>query len=367
MKSTPAFPLIEVAGAPFERGRQYGRLARDRVQVCVQNYRRIFEQKGVSWPLARELAKQFLPRIETYSPEMTQEMHGIAAGAELSVEEIVAINARTELMYGKHGHKPGVDEPDDEGCTGAIVLPAATADGHMLHGQNWDWRDEAADCGIVLKLVPESGERILCFVEAGMLARAGMNSAGVAVTGNFLECDKDARRQGVPLALVRRQVLMSIGLGAAVQAVYQSPRMFSNNLMISQADGEAIDLETTPDEVFWISPDNDLLVHSNHFISPAARAKVHDTGLRTNGDSLYRDRRVRRALTDARGQITVDTFKEAFQDRYGAPRAVCRTPVEGPGGKTSSTVATIIMDTSARRMWIAPRPYGPHEFTEYRL
>src|SRR5688572_28676884 len=113
MKATPAFPLIEVAGAPFVRGRQYGRLARDRVRVCVQNYRRIFEQKGVSWPLARELAKQFLPRIESYSPEMTQEMRGIAAGAELSVEEIVAINARTELMYGKHGHKPGVDEPDD--------------------------------------------------------------------------------------------------------------------------------------------------------------------------------------------------------------------------------------------------------------
>ena len=270
-------------------------------------------------------------------------------------------------MYGKHGHVAGDDDPDDDGCTGAIALPQTTADGHMLHAQNWDWRDEAADCGIVLRLTPEKGPSILCFVEAGMLARAGMNSAGVAVTGNFLECDRDARREGIPLPLVRRQVLMSASLGAAIQSVYQSPRMFSNNLMISQADGEAIDLETTPDEVFWISPENDILVHANHFVSAAARAKVVDTGIRTNGDSLYRDRRVRRYLMEEHGRITTDTLKRAFQDRYGSPRAVCRTPVSGPGGKTSSTVATIVMDTSARRMWIAPRPYGPHEFSEYRL
>jgi isopenicillin-N N-acyltransferase-like protein len=367
MTSTPPFPLVEVAGAPRERGRQYGRLAGERVHVCIANYRRIFEEKGVTWQQALDLAGHFMPRIEAYSQALAAEIRGIAEGAQVPVEAVVAINSRTELMYGRHNHRPGEDEPDDEGCTGAIVLPGASADGHLIHGQNWDWRDEAANCGIVLKSQPEEGPAILCFVEAGMLARAGLNSAGVAVTGNFLESSRDARREGIPLPLVRRQVLASSSLGAAIQAVYQAPRMFSNNLMISQADGEAIDLETTPDEVFWISPEDDLLVHANHFISQAARAKVVDTSIRTNGDSLYRDRRVRRALMEARPEITADVLKRAFQDRYGSPRAVCRTPVAGPGGKTSATVATIIMDTTQRRMWIAPRPYGPHEFTEYRL
>lgn len=367
MNVTAAFPLIEIAGAPLARGRAYGHLARDRVHVCIRNYRGIFEEKGVTWKRARELATQFLPRIEAYSAELAEEMRGIAAGADVPVEDIVAINSRTELMYGKHGHVAGEDDPDDDGCTGAIALPQTTANGHMLHAQNWDWRDEAADCGIVLRLTPERGPTILCFVEAGMLARAGMNSAGVAVTGNFLECDRDGRREGIPLPLLRRQVLMSASLGSAIQTVYSCPRMFSNNLMISQADGEAIDLETIPDEVFWISPENDILVHANHFVSAPARAKLIDTGIRTNGDSLYRDRRVRRYLMEDHGRISTETLKRAFQDRYGSPRAVCRTPVSGPGGKTSATVATIVMDTTARRMWIAPRPYGPHEFTEYGL
>jgi hypothetical protein len=25
------------------------------------------------------------------------------------------------------------------------------------------------------------------------------------------------------------------------------------------------------------------------------------------------------------------------------------------------------MDTTSQIMWVAPRPYGPHKFTEYRL
>lgn len=363
---TAPFPLVEVEGEPYARGRQYGRLAGDRVARCIEIYKLAFLEKQVEWPQAREIARAFMPRIEGYDTSMAQEIQGIAAGAEVPVEDIVAINARTELLYGKH-HVPGRDRPDDDGCTGAIALPEATASGHMLHGQNWDWRDECADCAIVLHIVPESGPRILTFVEAGMMARAGMNSAGVAITGNFLECERDARRQGVPAPLIRRHVLMSATLGDAVLTVMNAPRAFSNNLMISQAGGEAVNLETTPDEVFWMLPENGLLVHANHFVTQAARAKVRDTGLLTHGDSLYRDRRVRACLERAHGRIDLETFKEAFQDRYGAPRAVCRTPTRGPGGRISSTVAAILMDTSQARMWVAPRPYGEHSYTEYRL
>jgi isopenicillin-N N-acyltransferase-like protein len=356
-----------VRGTPRERGRQYGEQARDRVLQCIRNYEATFLQKGVAWERARKLAGEFFPRIEAYDAALADEIRGIAEGAAVGLEEVVALNSRTELMYGRHGHRAGIDAPDDEGCTGAIALPEVTAGGHLIHGQNWDWRDEAGDACVVLRATPDEGPPFLCFVEAGMLARAGMNAAGMAVTGNFLECQSDGQRQGIPLPLIRRQVLQSRGLGPAIQAVCQAPRMFSNNLMVSHSGGEAIDLETTPDEVFWIAPEGGLLVHANHFVSAAARARVVDTGLRTNGDSLYRDRRVHRLLAADRGEISVETFKRAFQDRYGSPRAVCRTPAFGPGGRTSSTVATVIMDTTELRMWIAPRPYGPHEYTEYRL
>lgn len=365
-RETEPFPLIEAAGPPREMGRQYGRGSAERIHRSIAIYQHGFAEKGVDWPAARDIARRFVQRIEHGYPHIAEEMRGIAAGAEVPFEDIVAINARTELLYGGFGGSPpGDDDPD--GCTAAVALPPLTEDGHLLQAQNWDWRDECAESSVVLKLAPDGGPRMLVFVEAGLMARIGLNDAGIAITGNYLECEKDGRRPGVPIPIVRRQVLMETVYGRALQAVLRSERAFSINLMITHREGEAVDLECTPDEIFWLLPDRDLLVHANHFVSVAARVKVTDRGLASNADSLYRDVRVRRYLERDRGRITVETMKEALADRFGAPRAVCRSATAGPGGRVSSTVATVIMDTTAGRMWIAPRPYGPHRYTEYSL
>jgi isopenicillin-N N-acyltransferase-like protein len=361
------FPLFDVEGSPAEMGRAYGRLAGEYIHRSIAIYQNAYEKKGVSWETARSKSREYKPQIERYNPDFLVELEAIAEGAELQIEDLVAINARTELLYGQKPAAPHAAETDVDGCTAALAMPEATADGHFLHGQNWDWRDECADSSIVLRARPESGPEMLIFVEAGILARCGMNSAGIAITGNFLQTDNDYGLEGVPVPMIRRRILMSQSLGEAIRVVYDAPRSFSNNIMLSQRDGESVNLETTPREVFWAQPEQGLLVHANHFTSPAARAKVHDLGLETNADSLYRDRRVRMHLQQNLGKLNVDDFKRAFADRYGAPRAVCRSPVQGPGGKTSSTVATIVMDTTAGHMWIAKRPYENTGFKQYSL
>ncbi len=365
--SMDTFPIFELEGSPRDIGLSYGRQAGEYVHKSVAIYRNAFAQKGVSWDTAREKAAEFAPQIGRYNPAFLQELDAIASGAELPLEDLVAINARTELLYGQKPAAPKQAETDVDGCTGAIALPEVTASHHMLHGQNWDWRDECTQSAVVLRIQPAEGPKMLIFVEGGILARCGMNSAGIAITGNFLQTNNDYGLEGVPVPLIRRRILMSQSLGEAIRVVFDAPRTFSNNLMLSQKDGEAVNLEATPREVFWIMPDDGLLVHANHFISQGALAKVHDLGLETNTDSLYRDRRVRMHLAGQRGQITVNDFKKAFADRYGAPRAVCRSPVIGPGGKTSSTVATIVMDTTAGSMFIAKRPYDQPIYREYTM
>jgi isopenicillin-N N-acyltransferase-like protein len=158
--------------------------------------------------------------------------------------------------------------------------------------------------------------------------------------------------------------LTHASLGPAIETVLRAPRAFSTNFILSHREGEAIALEMTPHQAFWLAPQDDLLVHANHFVSPGARHSVRDLGLLSSADSLYRESRVRRYLVRDRGRVTLSTLQAAFQDRFGAPLAVCRALL--PGGM-ASTVATIIMDTTAKVMWAAPRPYGPHRFTEYRL
>ena len=363
LEETAAFPFIEVSGPPHNVGLQYGRKAATRIHRSIEIYRRTFAEKGVDWTLARVTAGRFAARIEQAYPHIAQEMRALAEGAEVPFEDIVAINARTEILHGSFG-KARESTDGVDGCTGAVALPPTTREGHLIHAQNWDWRDECADSSIVLKIVPDTGPSMLLFAEAGSMASVGLNNAGIAISSNHLECEHDGKREGIPNSVVRRQVLAQCSLGPGIEAVLKAERGFSINFLISHREGEAIDLEATPDQVFWQTPEDDLLVHANHFSSPPARVAVRDLGLLTSADSLYRDSRVRRYLLRDRGRVTLSTIQAAFQDRFGAPRAVCRAPVPG---KASATVATIIMDTTAQIMWAAPRPYGPHKFTEYRL
>ena len=363
---TEPFPFVDVAGSPPERGRAYGRQAAERIGVSVSIYEAAFAAAGVSWATVQTRARAYLPRLEAYDAILAEEMAGIAEGAQRPVEDIVALNARTELLFGR-GSEVAAKETLEDACTAAAVLPEASANGHMLHGQNWDWLDACVGSAIVLRIDRGEAGRLMTFCEAGVVARAGLSSNGLGLTGNFLDCEQDPAEHAVPIPLVRRRILESTTLSKAVREVMAAPRSFANTMMVSHAEGEAVTLETTPAEVFWDLPEDELLVHANHFRTAPARARVRDLGVERSPDSLFRERRVAKHLKARHGEITIDDLKAAFDDRFGAPRAVCRSPAPNERGGEHSTVATLLMDVTDGILWVAPAPYASADYREYRL
>jgi isopenicillin-N N-acyltransferase-like protein len=303
--------------------------------------------------------------VDAFDPAYVAEMRGIARGAEVAFEDVMLLNCRTEILQlAKRGM---VAEEDPDGCTGAVLLPEATADGALLHGQNWDWKSECAETGVVLRIRREDGPDILTFVEAGGLARAGLNAAGIAITANYLESDRDYRQEGVPLSLLRRKVLEQSQVALAVRTVYATPKSASNNVMLSHASGWALDIECAPDESFLVQPEDGVLVHANHWRSAVALSKLRDTGIASTPDSVYRDRRVLAALEAKRGRLTLDDLRDAFFDDWQSPWSVCRPPRMNLGGNLSATVAMILMRPAEGHMEIAPLPALNRHFTAYRL
>lgn len=364
------FPLVHISGPPRERGFSYGRQAGERIGIGAALYRGAFERAGVDWSVASARATHFLERISKYDHAMFEEIMGIAAGSEQPVEAVVAINARTEILFGQHeesGAERQVGLEMQEECTAALALPPATQDGHVLHGQNWDWNPGCEDTTIVLRIENDDGPHVLTVVEAGQLARHGLNSAGIALTVNGLQCDLDTGKVGVPSPLMRRRLLTATTLGQALETVLATRISFSHNLLVSHSDGVAVNIEATPEQNFWIQPEDSLIVHANHFKCPVARARIRDVGLQQCPESLYRDQRVHEHLRSRRGHITIDTFKEAFADRFGEPDAVLRSPKPRSNGTISATVASLIMDTNLRRIWLAPSPYKGIHYTQYDL
>ena len=364
--SYPAFPLIEIAGRPYERGIAYGHAAADRVRRSVGLYASQMKGMGLSADEVRGIINDFVPSMGGYAPDLVEEMRGIAVGADCAFEDVALVNCRTEVV--EIGERRAKDRTPKDGCTGVIVLPEATEAGALIHAQNWDWKPECIDTGIVLRIRREDGPDILTFTEAGGVARSGLNAAGLAITANYLQSDRDFRQLGIPLPLIRRRFLECAHLADGIKLVATTAKSISNNMMLSTAEGFGIDFECAPDEAFALYPERGLLVHTNHWTSAVALSKLREAGIENVPDSHYRDYRVRQHLADKVGRITADDVKAALFDKFAAPYSVCRPPTpDGPRHSISSTVAMIIMQPALGRMQIAPMPALNREFTSYSL
>ena len=370
-------PLVEVEGPPEVRGRAYGLAAGDRIARGVLGYRAQLTAQGFDDAALGRAVATLVPSIEAFEPSFVPEMRAIALGAQQSFEHIVLLNARTELLQLAEqrraaavptGVPPVKDDPD--GCTGVVVLPEATASGRLIHAQNWDWKAECAETAVVLKVHAhddDPGGDLLTFTEAGALGRCGLNANGIAITANYLECDRDGRHAGVPLALIRRKVLMQRHLALALRAVYATAKSASNNMLVSHAQGMVIDFECAPDETFQVHAEAGLLVHANHWLSPVALAKLRDTGIASTPDSLYRGQRVRQLLAPHGGRLGTAAVKAALFDRFGGDWAVCRPTRLSLSNNLSATVAMIVMQPALGEMQVAMLPAQNTAFTTYRL
>ena len=362
-------PLIEVSGSPRERGRQYGEQAAGRIRLGIDHYSSQIASHKLAEDDIKALVRKFEPTIDRFDSTYLEEMRGIAEGAGVALESIVLLNARTEIL--KLSRRPAAeraaldDEPD--GCTGVVAMPEVTKEGRLIHAQNWDWKAECAETAVVLKIKRDDGPDILTFTEAGALARSGFNAAGIAITANYLETDRDYQRLGVPLALIRRKVLEQKQLAAAMHAVYTTRKSAANNMIVSQANGVAIDFECAPDETFQILPERGLIVHANHFQSPVALTKLMDTGIANTPDSLYRDLRVRALIEPHLGNVTCDVVKNALFDDFETPWSVCRPPRKNLSSNLSATVAMIVMEPMLGLMEVAMLPALNRTFTTYTL
>jgi isopenicillin-N N-acyltransferase-like protein len=144
------WPVVLSFGKPGDRGRAYGSRAADRVRRSVELYTQVFEHTaGLSWDEARERARAFADPIDRYDPSALSELEGIADGAGLQLDDLLALNVRTEIMFGL-----GLRARE---CTAVVALPDATTDGHTIVAQNWDWKPQTQETCVLLASAPDDG------------------------------------------------------------------------------------------------------------------------------------------------------------------------------------------------------------------
>ena len=94
------YPHVRVEGGPRERGRQYGEQARDRVRISLEAYAEVFgHYAGWDWKKVTAEARLYEPAIAAYDQRYLEEVRGIAEGAGVPYEDVLALNVRTEVMF----------------------------------------------------------------------------------------------------------------------------------------------------------------------------------------------------------------------------------------------------------------------------
>jgi isopenicillin-N N-acyltransferase-like protein len=358
-----SFPRIRVRGDPLERGRQYGEQASERIRQCIEVYKDVFDHYAKwGWKQVTEHAQTYIPAIAAYRERYIDEMCGIAEGASLHFEDVLALNVRTEVMFSAVARAASAQE-----CTAFVALPEATMDGHVLTGQNWDWKPGSADTIVILEAEPDSGTGFVTVVEAGLLAKTGINGAGIGLVTNALISDQDQGTPGVPYHCLLRAILESQTMSEALKAITFQRRASSANYLIAHRDGEAINAEAAPGDyarVYFDLPQRGLLTHANHFSSP--RFDLKDVGLWEGAGSLFRGRRLTEWLQHSHGRVDADVAKKALADHFNLPFSICRhVEPQLPTAEQYTTVFSSVMDLNSSTMWLAEG--NPCEAEYHRL
>ncbi len=352
-------PLIVAQGSPAELGASYGAQARDLIAGNLDDYRRKFRAVGLDPSSVTRLGMGFRATTHDYTPRIAATLDAVAEASGTEVGDIYALSARTELLLPA---APALSE-----CTCVAVVPEYTRDHHTLLAQNWDWYPTQLPYSLVLATQDERGHEVVCLAEAGMLAKAGLNSAGVGVCVNLLHCDRDGMPGGVPYHVLIRAVLDEPdGISASLR-VTSLPRSASVNLLVGVAGGTAVDLEITPGPIGRVLPTDGVLTHANHFVSDI---DISDAFYETGGSSLFRDYRLRQRLAaaTAKRSVGIDDVAEALRDHLGYPYAVCRHVNEAdPPELQSLTCAAVVIDLDEREILISSGPPCESELVPYSL
>jgi isopenicillin-N N-acyltransferase like protein len=295
--------------------------------LTIATYRRLLQEAaGVGPAELRRSGADVAERLEPRWPELWDELEGIAAGARQDVLELAAVNARTELLAG---------------CS-VIARPALLA-------QTWDWHPALGAATLTWTVHQPGGRWFTTATEAGILAKLGCSSSGVACGLNFLASSEDGGTDGVPVHVLLRLVLERCdGIDEAL-ALLQGARPSASACITLAGAERVVAAELSPRGVTLVDADADgWVVHTNHFLAgPAAGS---DT-LRTEGTLARRDLLVRLLR---RGVPAL----EALATHAPAEEPVCRhdDPPGTPWAERRATLLALAIDPASGEMLVAPGP-----------
>jgi isopenicillin-N N-acyltransferase-like protein len=305
--------------SPQARGEAFGRAQAEPIGRTLALYERMFDETGVTVPDA-------LPIPDAAA----QEIEAIARGAHVDPHQLKAVNARTEILAG-HG-------PTECSVVGAGGLLA----------QNWDWHPESAT---VIQIVEHDKGWFVTLTEAGILAKIGLNDAGLGVCLNLLRSTADGGCTGTAIHVLLRQTLETCRTVDEAIDLLGGAQTSASSAVTVATPGDVATLELSPGDANVIR--GIVGAHTNHFLEPP----------RAGEDAMDSESTIPRLRT-----IRDEPLLDALRSHDGHPQSVCRHLDPGePWAEQTVTVASVVMNLAKLRFHVAAGHPCTHEHVQIDL
>jgi len=246
-------PILRLEGAPYEMGRQHGRLVGKQAHALYESYLRTF----VELTLGRDQALVAARTMERFLDDaMKAELRGLADGAELRYEDVLLSHTFLDaykLLF----------------CSVVIAVREATG-GEVLLGRNLDFPSLgiAHRASILVLHEPADGNRLATVGFPGLTgALSGMNEHGLSL-GVLEAYNQEDSIKGIPYALLYRRALERCATVSELREfLLAHPRTAATNLGTADGTGEGAVFELTHRTLNIRSPSSGLVMATNHFAS----------------------------------------------------------------------------------------------------
>ncbi len=305
------FPVIKYDSnfSPRQWGEQHGESQRQGIRELVSIRRNLLQEKN------RRLTLQWIERLADeqwqvsrgYDQDLCEEIEGIAAGANLSLADLVVLNNYTDFR----------DLPvPDQGCSVVYI----NRGGQRVAGQTWDMHGSAKNYVCVIEIAEsEQAPAQKLFSVVGCVGMMGFNSNRVMIGVNNINTDGAA--PGVLWPMLIRRLLRQSSLPQLQQNLIAAPVTSGHTYLLACDDGAEL-WEVIPGLAECVGQlphdSNGHLYHTNHCLGTLARQREMTNSLSSTTHKRYE------LIEQKIGRVAgVHALYDLLNDHENYPMSIC--------------------------------------------
>ena len=344
-QTTRELKIVTFSGSGYELGLQHGKTLKKEIGEIIEAWKNnVANQSGKD---ADEVLNEFFEyaefdeAIKNWTPELYEEIKGIAEGSGHQFNDILVLNLLDEFwVY--------IDNLDNHHCSGVGVPSREGRPAYI--SQNMDLENYTDGFQVLMRLNrTESRPEQLILTHPGLIALNGLNEEGIGVCVNTLMQLK-ASSNGLPVAFVVRHIINSTNKDDLLSFI-QSVNHASGQNYIIGIRGEVYDFEASANKVVRFNPmnENGTVYHTNHpLVNDDVKPwyKKYNPNLkeakRVSGSNSHLRFSAVENRMKSNSQVSDGLIKEALRSKDNGDNPVCRTKHENGSGFTfASTIMTL--------------------------